>query len=183
MLTVERMAAASADWAADPTTDRGASRAPAAARAAAGIRVHSVRLRGHGRPPGGAARHDRPDAHDPPRLLRPVVASCPACCSPSRQVADHPGLTVGLDDAPRSVATRSSAAAVDLRRAGLVAGVTTSWSMSTWLGRVATQAMQSAMSSAVSGVDALVDLGGRAPRRRRSARSRTRSRPCPGRSR
>ena len=92
----ERMAAASEDWARRPDHQEVVA-GRAGRRRAGGIPVHSVRLRGPGRPPGGAARHDRADALDPPRQLRPVARSCPACCSPCKQVADHPGLTVGLD--------------------------------------------------------------------------------------
>ena len=47
------------DWARRPDHARSSPRARAAAPAPAGIRVHSVRLRGPGRPPGGAARHHR----------------------------------------------------------------------------------------------------------------------------
>ena len=46
MLTASRMAAASGDWGADPTRVEVRRRAPAGARGPAGIRIHSVRLRG-----------------------------------------------------------------------------------------------------------------------------------------
>ena len=81
MATAQRMADASAEWAADPTTEevvagarggRGAGRHPRPLGAAAG----------HRRPPGGAARHHRPDAHDPPRHLRPVVVHARRRCWP-----------------------------------------------------------------------------------------------------
>ena len=71
MLTAQRIAAASKDWADDPTTTVVA--AGARGGLVDGIPVHSVRLRGHGRAPGGAARHHRAEPVDPPRHLRPVV--------------------------------------------------------------------------------------------------------------
>ena len=67
MLTAERLAAASDDWIDDPTTDevvkgaRGGRAGP--------IPVHSVRLAGPGRPPGGPPGHHRPVPEHPPRLL------------------------------------------------------------------------------------------------------------------
>jgi len=95
MLTVERMAAASSDWAPDPTTDEVVSGARGG-NTPSGIRVHSVRLRGlvaHQEVLLGttgqtlAIRHDSFDRSSfMPGVLLAVKA-----------VADHPGLTVGLD--------------------------------------------------------------------------------------
>ncbi len=72
MLTAERMAAASDEWAPDPTADRG-PRVARGGKGPAGIRVHSVRMRGMVAHQEVAARHHRPDAHHPARLLRPGV--------------------------------------------------------------------------------------------------------------
>ena len=44
-----------------------------------GVRVHSVRVRGPGRPPGGAARRAGGDPDHPPRLAGPRVVHAPAC--------------------------------------------------------------------------------------------------------
>ena len=69
--TAERMAAArAADFDPDPTEVEVYPGARGGA-APAGIRTHSVRMRGHGRAPGGDPRRDRPDADDPPGQLRP----------------------------------------------------------------------------------------------------------------
>jgi 4-hydroxy-tetrahydrodipicolinate reductase len=58
MLTLARMAAASESWGPDPTEKH-----PRALGPTAGTRG----------PPGGAPRHDRAVAGDPPRLVRPLV--------------------------------------------------------------------------------------------------------------
>ena len=70
LATAERIAAASDQWAPDPTR---AEVLPGARGGVgpAGIRVHSVRMRGHGRPPGGHPRRPRPDADAAPGQLRP----------------------------------------------------------------------------------------------------------------
>ena len=62
----------------DPTDQSTSSTAPVAAgpRGSRSTRCAS-RPRG---PPRGAARHRRPDPHDPPRHLSTGRASCPACC-------------------------------------------------------------------------------------------------------
>ena len=61
-----------------------------------GVRVHSVRLPGPRRAPGGHLRRARADAHDPPRLHRPrLVHAGRADGDPG--VGSRPGLTVGLE--------------------------------------------------------------------------------------
>jgi 4-hydroxy-tetrahydrodipicolinate reductase len=93
--TAQRMAAASADWAPDPTTVE----AVAGARGAlgpAGIRIHSVRLRGlvaHQEVllgTDGQSLTIRHDSYDRSSFMPGVLVAVKA-------VADHPGLTVGLD--------------------------------------------------------------------------------------
>jgi 4-hydroxy-tetrahydrodipicolinate reductase len=95
MLTAARMAAASGEWAADPTR----SEVLAGARGGvgpAGIRVHSVRLRGlvaHHEVLLGAAGQTltiRHDSYDRESFMPGVVIAVKA-------VAGRPGLTVGLD--------------------------------------------------------------------------------------
>jgi len=95
MLTVQRMAAASDSWGADPTTREVVAGARGGA-AAGGIRVHSVRLRGL------VAHHEvlfgtlgqslsiRHDSYDRSCFMPGVVLAAKA-------IARHPGLTVGLD--------------------------------------------------------------------------------------
>jgi len=95
MLTAERMAAASAEWGADPTRTTVVEGARGGA-GPGGIRVHSVRLRGlvaHQEVLLGTTgqsltiRHDSYDRHSfMPGVLLAV-----------REVATHPGLTVGLE--------------------------------------------------------------------------------------
>ncbi len=94
-LTAERMAAASDEWAPDPTTDevvagvRGGSIVP-------GIRVHSVRLRGlvaHQEVLLGTTGQTlsiRHDSFDRSSFMPGVLLAV-------KTVVDHPGLTVGLD--------------------------------------------------------------------------------------
>ncbi len=87
VLTAQRIAAASKEWAEDPTTSvvaegarrRNRGRDPGALAADAG----------DGRAPGGAVRHDRADALDPPRHLRPRLlhARGVTCGAQSRRVA------------------------------------------------------------------------------------------------
>jgi 4-hydroxy-tetrahydrodipicolinate reductase len=95
VVTAERMAAASADWAADPTTHE----VIAGARGGvgpAGIHVHSVRMRGmvaHQEVILGAAGQTlilRQDSYDRVSFMPGVVLAC-------KQVVDRPGLTLGLD--------------------------------------------------------------------------------------
>lgn len=94
--TAERMAAASGDWAADPTT----SEVVAGARGGpgpGGIRLHSVRMRGmvaHQEVILGALGQTltiRQDSYDRDSFMPGVVLAC-------KHVADHPGVTVGLDE-------------------------------------------------------------------------------------
>jgi 4-hydroxy-tetrahydrodipicolinate reductase len=95
LATVARMAAASADWAPDPTTDEVVAGARGGA-GAAGIRVHSVRMRGmvaHQEVILGALGQTlivRQDSYDRASFMPGVVLAC-------KRIADHPGLTVGLD--------------------------------------------------------------------------------------
>jgi len=95
LATAERMAAASSQWAPDPTTTevipgaRGGS-------GPAGIHLHSVRMRGmvaHQEVILGAAGQTlvlRQDSYDRASFMPGVLLAC-------KRVADHPGLTVGLD--------------------------------------------------------------------------------------
>ena len=95
MLTVQRMAAASGDWAPDPTR-REVLEGARGATGPGGIPVHSVRLRGL------VAHHEvllgttgqsltiRHDSYDRASFMPGVVLAV-------KQVAKHPGLTLGLD--------------------------------------------------------------------------------------
>lgn len=95
MLTAERMAAASPDWAPDPTNDEVMAGARGA-RTPSGIRVHSVRLRGlvaHQEVLLGTTGQSlsiRHDSYDRASFMPGVLLAVKA-------VADNPGLTVGLD--------------------------------------------------------------------------------------
>ena len=95
VLTAERMAAASPDWAPDPTTDEVLPGARGAGLPS-GIRVHSVRLRGlvaHQEVLLGTTGQSlsiRHDSYDRVSFMPGVVLAV-------KQVAGHPGLTVGLD--------------------------------------------------------------------------------------
>ncbi len=93
--TVRRIAAASADWSADPTETETIPGARGAT-GPAGIRVHSVRLRGlvaHQEVLLGTAgqlltlRHD---SFDRVSFMPGVLLAC-------KRVAEHPGVTVGLE--------------------------------------------------------------------------------------
>jgi len=90
------MAAASADWAADPTTTEVVPGSRGGV-GAAGIHVHSVRLRGmvaHQEVLLGAAGQTltiRHDSYDRVSFMPGVILAV-------KRVADRPGLTVGLDD-------------------------------------------------------------------------------------
>jgi 4-hydroxy-tetrahydrodipicolinate reductase len=95
MHTVERMAAASAEWGADPTR----TEVLAGARGGAGpggIRIHSVRLRGlvaHQEVLLGTTGQTlsiRHDSYDRTSFMPGVLLAIKA-------IAGHPGLTVGLD--------------------------------------------------------------------------------------
>jgi 4-hydroxy-tetrahydrodipicolinate reductase len=95
LTTVARMAAASPDWAPDPTRDEVVAGARGGA-GAAGIRVHSVRMRGmvaHQEVILGAAGQTltlRQDSYDRESFMPGVLLAC-------KRIADHPGLTIGLD--------------------------------------------------------------------------------------
>ncbi len=95
MATVERMAAASDRWSPDPTTDLTLEGARGA-HGAAGIPVHSIRMQGmvaHQEVLLGTTgqtlsiRHDTTDR----------TSFMPGVLLAVKRVADHPGLTVGLD--------------------------------------------------------------------------------------
>ena len=95
MLTAERMAGASAEWGADPTTKQVLGGARGAA-GPAGIRVHSVRLRGlvaHEEVILGTTGQSlsiRHDSYDRTSFLPGVVLAV-------KSIASRPGVTVGLD--------------------------------------------------------------------------------------
>jgi 4-hydroxy-tetrahydrodipicolinate reductase len=93
--TAERMAAASADWSADPT-EREVYAGARGGVGPAGIRVHSVRMRGmvaHQEVILGTLGQTltiRQDSYDRDSFMPGVILAC-------KRIADHPGLTVGLD--------------------------------------------------------------------------------------
>jgi 4-hydroxy-tetrahydrodipicolinate reductase len=95
MLTVQRMAEASDDWAPDPTQDEVVAGARGG-RGPGGIPVHSVRLRGlvaHQEVLLGTTGQSltiRHDSYDRASFMPGVVLAV-------KQVGDHPGLTLGLD--------------------------------------------------------------------------------------
>ncbi len=95
MHTAERMAARSADWEADPTTEQVLPGARGG-EAAGGIRIHSVRLRGlvaHQEVLLGTTGQSlsiRHDSYDRASFMPGVMLAVKA-------VASHPGVTVGLD--------------------------------------------------------------------------------------
>ena len=94
MLTVERMAAASDEWNADPTTNEVVDRARGG-KGAGGIPVHSIRLKGmvaHQEVLLGTTGQSltiRHDSYDRASFMPGVVMAVKA-------IPDHPGLTVGL---------------------------------------------------------------------------------------
>ena len=95
MLTVERMAAASSEWSADPTEKTVIEGARGGA-GPGGIRVHSVRLRGlvaHQEVILGTTGQTLSIRHD--SLDR--TSFMPGVLLAVKAVADRPGLTVGLD--------------------------------------------------------------------------------------
>jgi len=89
------MAAASGDWAPDPTTHEVVKGARGGV-GPAGIHLHSVRMRGmvaHQEVILGTAGQTlsiRHDSFDRASFMPGVVLAC-------KRVADHPGVTVGLD--------------------------------------------------------------------------------------
>ena len=95
MLTAERVAAASPDWAPDPTTETVLEGARGG-RTPAGIRVHSVRLRGlvaHQEILFGTTGQSlsiRHDSYDRSSFMPGVLLAV-------KKVGDRPGLTIGLD--------------------------------------------------------------------------------------
>jgi 4-hydroxy-tetrahydrodipicolinate reductase len=95
MSTVARMAAASSEWAPDPTTDEVVAGARGG-QGPGGIRVHSVRMRGmvaHQEVILGALGQTlivRQDSYDRVSFMPGVLLAC-------KHVAEHPGVTVGLD--------------------------------------------------------------------------------------
>ena len=95
--TARRMAAASSEWAADPTTHEVIPGARGG-RGPADIRVHAVRMRGmvaHQEVILGAAGQTltiRQDSYDRVSFMPGVVLAC-------KKVASLPGLTIGLDPA------------------------------------------------------------------------------------
>jgi 4-hydroxy-tetrahydrodipicolinate reductase len=95
MATAQRMAAASADWAADPTVHEVVAGSRGGA-GPAGIRVHALRVRGmvaHQEVLLGTTGQTlsiRHDSYDRASFMPGVVLAC-------KRIAEHPGLTVGLD--------------------------------------------------------------------------------------
>ncbi len=95
MLTVERMAAASDQWADDPTEKEVVAHARGG-KGPGGIPVHSVRMRGmiaHQEVILGAAGQTltlRHDSYDRESFMPGVLLAV-------KKIAEHPGLTVGLD--------------------------------------------------------------------------------------
>ena len=93
--TAERMATASADWASDPT-QREVVDGARGGEGPAGIRVHSVRMRGVVANQEvllgttGQTLAIRHDTVDRTSFMPGVVLAC-------KRVADHPGVTIGLD--------------------------------------------------------------------------------------
>ncbi len=93
--TAERMAAASGEWAHDPTENEvfGGARGGSGP---GGLRIHSVRMRGmvaHQEVILGAQGQTltiRQDSYDRASYMPGVVLAC-------KQIAAHPGLTLGLD--------------------------------------------------------------------------------------
>jgi 4-hydroxy-tetrahydrodipicolinate reductase len=96
MRTVERMAAASDDWAPDPTTTEVVDGARGG-EGPAHIRIHAIRMRGmvaHQEVVLGTTGQTlsiRHDSYDRSSFMPGVVLA-------AARIADHPGVTVGLDD-------------------------------------------------------------------------------------
>ena len=96
MLTVERMAAASSEWAEDPTENEVVASARGG-RGPGGIPVHSVRMRGmvaHQEVLLGTAGQTLTIRHDSYER----VSFMPGVLLGVKAIADLPGVTVGLDD-------------------------------------------------------------------------------------
>jgi 4-hydroxy-tetrahydrodipicolinate reductase len=95
MATAKRLAAASSDWAPDPTKTVVAEGARGG-KGPADIRVHAVRMRGmtaHQEVILGTAGQTlsiRHDSYDRSSFMPGVVLAC-------KKIADHKGLTIGLD--------------------------------------------------------------------------------------
>jgi 4-hydroxy-tetrahydrodipicolinate reductase len=95
MATADRMAAASDEWAPDPTRTEALAGARGGA-GAAGIRIHSVRMRGmvaHQEVILGALGQSltiRQDSYDRDSFMPGVILAL-------KHVAEHDGLTIGLD--------------------------------------------------------------------------------------
>ncbi len=95
MATAQRMAAASADWAPDPTTSE-TLRGARGGEAAPGIHVHALRLRGmvaHQEVVLGTTGQTltiRHDTYDRSSFMPGVLLAV-------KKVADHQGVTIGLD--------------------------------------------------------------------------------------
>lgn len=95
MATAQRMAAASTEWAPDPTQHE-ISPGARGSKGPAGIRIHSVRMRGmvaHQEVILGAHGQTltlRQDSYDRLCYMPGVILAC-------KHIAEHPGLTVGLD--------------------------------------------------------------------------------------
>ncbi len=93
--TANRMAAASADWASDPTTHEVIPGARGGV-GPGGIRIHSVRLRGlqaHQEVILGSSGQSltiRQDSYDNSSYMPGILLAC-------KRIADKPGVTVGLD--------------------------------------------------------------------------------------
>jgi 4-hydroxy-tetrahydrodipicolinate reductase len=93
--TAQRMAAVRSEWAPDPTQHEVVAGARGGA-GPAGVRIHSVRMRGmvaHQEVLLGAAGQTlsiRQDSYDRSSYMPGVVLACAT-------IADHPGLTLGLD--------------------------------------------------------------------------------------
>ena len=93
--TANRMAAASSEWAADPTQHEVYPGARGGV-GPAGIHVHAVRMRGmvaHQEVILGAQGQSltiRQDSYDRASFMPGVVLAC-------KKIGDHPGLTIGLD--------------------------------------------------------------------------------------
>ena len=95
MATAKRMAAASSDWAPDPTKTVVAEGARGG-EGPAGIHVHAVRMRGMNAHQEvilgtmGQTLTIRQDSYDRSSFMPGVVLGC-------KKIAEHPGLTIGLD--------------------------------------------------------------------------------------
>ena len=93
--TAERIAAASDEWAGDPTTKETIA-AARGATGAAGIRIHAVRMRGmvaHQEVIFGARGQTltlRQDSYDRESFMPGVLLAC-------QRIVELPGLTIGLD--------------------------------------------------------------------------------------